>query len=186
MIWRSAGQLGDNSWFRLSPNAQEFSFASFSLRLLLFIHQFSHFLHFTLAVLSPVLALMLLFICLTNGPNYFLYIHTLLGNIVLFYYFIIDFIISPFALLSDCRAYARLTKHDVTNEFVDMRMIEILELKQNRSFRVFDYRSILVNRTNYTNIEYKDLSFRQNNCGIKYLRRKDDSLNYGHRSRIFE
>lgn len=97
-----------------------------------------------------------------------------------------DFIISPFALLSYCRAYARLTKHDVANEFVDMRMIEILELKQNRSFRVFDYRSILVNRTNYTNIEYKDLSFRQNNFRIKYLRRKDDSLNYGHRSRIFE
>lgn len=97
-----------------------------------------------------------------------------------------DFIISPFALLSYCRAYARLTKHDVANEFVDMHMIEILELKQNRSFRVFDYRSILVNRTNYTNIEYKDLSFRQNNFRIKYLRRKDDSLNYGHRSRIFE
>lgn len=97
-----------------------------------------------------------------------------------------DFI-SPFALLSYCRVYACLTKHDVANEFVDMRMIEILELKQNRSFRVLDESSRLrVNRTNYTNIEYKDLSFRQNNSGIKYLRRKDDSLNYGHRSRIFE
>lgn len=181
MIWRSAGQIDDNSWSRLSPNAQEFSSASFSLRLLLFIHQFFHFLHFILAVLSPVLALMLLFICLTNGPNYFLYAHTLLGNIVsLWFYLALRFII----LL---RVYACLTKHDVANEFVDMRMIEILELKQNRSFCVFDESSRLrVNRTNYTNIEYKDLSFRQNNSGIKYLRRKDDSLNYGHRSRIFE
>lgn len=94
MIWRSAGQLGDNSWSRLSPNAQEFSSASFSLHLLLFIHQFFHFLHFILAVLSPVLALMLLFICLTNGPNYFRYVHTLLGNIVsLWFYLALRFII---------------------------------------------------------------------------------------------
>lgn len=95
MIWRSAGQLGDNSWSRLSPNIQEFSFVSFSLRILLFIHQFFHFLHFILAVLTPVLALMLLFTCLTNGPNYFLYVHALLGNIVSqwFYYLALRFII---------------------------------------------------------------------------------------------
>lgn len=97
-----------------------------------------------------------------------------------------DFIISPFALLSYCRAYVRLTKHDVANEYVDMRMIEILELKQNRNSGVFDYRSILIDSTNYTKLEYKGLSFRQNNSGVKYLRRKDDSLHYGHRSRIFE